>query len=401
MSDTALRQLEDVEIVPVVSNPFSQDTDNDYYPDEKDKHIAIADPMYINDAAIDDSYLFSDSANPKSDDESNWSDGTVTKCSIHSISSDKATESVSGIRFHRKSGIASFTITPEETSFYRYSVEREESDTPGSNRFYSVEITYQAESAKRSLSSNFANDYVEYPVYVDDDGTFLLKEGRTYTIHVNCENVMGYDFVISQANWVYAPAGGILKKCDFRLYELYGLLGRRVKSESESLEVGEILYITPELLYKAATGFSIDNPEALEKSKEEKINDILKELSYSLPSDTEIHFSMVCSIGGVVLMLIPGNPAKIASAVLACVGAGLYFYDKSKIDVSADNKKILYDYDMYVCCPVLNAGLLDFHQICVLSGWENKGYINRINGDLSGYVEPVTYQDVKSGLLFK
>ena len=402
MSDTALRQLEDIEIVPVVSNPFSQDTDNDYYPDEKDKNIAIADPMYINDAAIDDSYLFGDSVNPKSTDESNWSDGTVTKCSIHSISSDKATESVSGIRFHRKSGIASFTITPEETSFYRYSVEREESDTPGSNRFCSVEITYPERSSMRSLSSNFANDYVEYPVYVDDDGTFLLKEGRTYTIHVNCENVMGYDFVISQANWVYAPAGGILKKCDFRLYELYELLGRRVKTESESLEVGEILYMTPELLYKAATGFSIDNQEAVEKSKEEKINDILKELTYSLPSENEIYLCEAISVAGVVFLFwSPNIPVKIAGAAATFAGLGFTLYDKSKIDISKDNEKTLYDYDMNVCCPILNAGILDFHQICVLSGWENKGYINRINGDWGGYVEPITYQDVKDGLLFK
>ena len=393
MSDTALRQLEDIEIVPVVSNPFSNDTDNDYYPDDKDIFVAIANPMYINDAAIDDSYLFSDSTNPKSDDESNWSDGTLTKCSIHSISSDKATESVSGIRFHRKSGIASFTITPEETSFYHYSIEGEGFDSSGLNRFYNIEVTYPLRSMRSPMISLSGNT-VKANVQIEEDGTFLLKEGYTYTINVNCSNVMGYDFVISHANWVYAPAGGVLKKYGFKLPE------GRVKTES--LEVGEILYITPELLYKAATGFSIDNPEALEKTKDEKINDIMKELSYSLPSDSEIYFGEVVSIVGVMVMFVPPYiPVKIAGATTTFAGLGFTLYDKSKIDISKDNEKTLYDYDMNVCCPILNAGTLDFHQICVLSGWENKGYINRINGDWSGYVEPVTYQDVKSGLLFK
>ena len=156
------------------------------------------------------------------------------------------------------------------------------------------------------------------------------------------------------------------------------------------------------MLYKAATGFSIDNPEALEKSKEEKINDILKELSYSLPSDYEIYICGMISIAGVFcLFYTPTTLLKSISAVATVGGMGLYVYDKTKIDISSDNKKILNEYDMHVCSPILNQGALDFHQICALSGWENKGYINRISEGWSGYVAPVTYQDVKSGLLFK
>ena len=146
MSDTALHQLEDIEIVPVVSNPFSKDTDNDYYPDKKDKHIAVADPMYINDAAIDDSYLFSDSVNPRSSDESNWSDGTLTQSAIDSISSDKADKTVPTLSFHRKGSAAKFTITPEELSFYSYHIDR----LDDSKAWDVVRITYNKNGQEKT-----------------------------------------------------------------------------------------------------------------------------------------------------------------------------------------------------------------------------------------------------------
>ncbi len=121
-----------------------------------------------------------------------------------------------------------------------------------------------------------------------------------------------------------------------------------------------------------------------------------------MPSENEIYFCEAISVAGVVFLFwSPNIPVKIVGAAATFAGLGFTLYDKSKIDISKDNEKTLYDYDMNVCCPILNAGILDFHQICVFNGWDNKGYINRKNERWVGDVEPITYQDVKDGLLFK
>ena len=371
MSDTALRQLEDIEIVPVVSNPFSQDTDNDYYPDEKDKNIAIADPMYINDAAIDDSYLFSDSVNPKSDDESNWSDGTLKQSEIDSISSDKADKTVPTLSFHRKCSAAKFTITPEELSYYSYNIDWLDDSAP----WYVVRITYDKNGQEMTPD-------------IWEGGSVLLEPGKTYTIEIlsvgNAE--IEYDFSIHQDNWVYAPDGGVWKY-EKTLYDIGDGYLYNSDPALESVLPSKKLYFTFEQLYTAVTKRDFDNADPMET----KIDDVMDKIQVKWESTVDPNINIAVTIGGAYI----GMRWTPIGWVVFAIGAKWAIDSKLRDSEIESVRRILESDNRDISCSICSAG--DGKEIRNINAEKAPFYINRIDSGFQiGEVERIYAQEIIS-----
>lgn len=174
--------MSDILVIPAFSNPFSADTDKDYYPDNIDEDKLNTNPMYIYDAGIDDSdFHKGTSVTAKESDK--YTDGKLT------VNNNAGTAKYSFAR--RSNNFAYFTLTPDATSFYKLANK--------ANLAASITVTYEKGWGlwKKTVS-----------VKPEKDGTYLLDQGKEYTIEVYGRSSSEFDFTVKQDNWVYAPNGG-------------------------------------------------------------------------------------------------------------------------------------------------------------------------------------------------
>lgn len=165
----------DTKVLPVTSSPFSDDTDNDYYPDDKDKHKLEMDSMYIDDGKLDDSSFY---GGVKADviDTEEWTDGKFTG----------GTNAAYYVFNRRPNEMHTFTIKPVRTSFYKFKVGA-----------YSPMVMV--------IHNNwYGNDFID----AEADGTYLLEKDAEYTIWISADYYRDYEIIVNQDNWVLAKDGG-------------------------------------------------------------------------------------------------------------------------------------------------------------------------------------------------
>lgn len=174
------------EVLPATSNPFSADSDKDYYPDNVDEKKLEGNPMYIYDGGIkDDNFHDGNPIEKKTSDK--YTDGELI------VSDTDKTARYSFVR--RQDEFDKFSLKPDGRSFYKFNL-----NLPGT-----IQITYE----KKWL-------FFSETVYVEpeSDGTYLLEPGTEYTIEINSETPTHdfsseYVFTVEQDNWEYAEYGAV------------------------------------------------------------------------------------------------------------------------------------------------------------------------------------------------
>lgn len=170
------------EVIPVTSNPFSADTDMDYYPDNVDDNKLEGNPMYIYDGGInDDKFHDGNPIERKTSDK--YTDGELI------VSNTNKTARYSFVR--RQDEFDRFSLKPDGRSFYKFNLP--------------IDISY--EKGWWPFSETV---YVE----PESDGTYLLDQGIEYTIEINCKTSKNdfsseYVFTVEQDNWEYAEYGAV------------------------------------------------------------------------------------------------------------------------------------------------------------------------------------------------
>lgn len=181
-SNPLFDSMSNIKVIPATSNPFSADTDNDYYPDNEDSDKLEANAMYIYDSGIDDDDYHN--GNPiveKTSDK--YTDGKLI------IDNNAGTAKYSFTR--RPKEEANFILTPNGRSFYKFDY---------NNNYCNIEVSY----------TKWYKNWGE-PIYVErqDDGTYLLEQGTEYIISIIGGGNSEFNFTVEQDNWVYAPNGCI------------------------------------------------------------------------------------------------------------------------------------------------------------------------------------------------
>lgn len=176
--------LKDVPVIPASSNPFSKDSDKDYYPDNIDKDKMEANPMYIYDKGLDDSYFHKGIAVPEKMESDKYTDGY-----FDSHYNFEKNEYYARYLFKRDKGrFFDFVLKPQYDSFYKFS--------SNANIFNDISVYYEK------------GPFDEIVFVQEEEGTYLLERGKEYFIRVLGQGSSEYDFTVEQDNWVYAKDGG-------------------------------------------------------------------------------------------------------------------------------------------------------------------------------------------------
>lgn len=278
--------LADVQVIPATSNPFSKDTDKDYYPDNVDEKVLVKTPMWIDDVGIDDSEFHSDKiVEPKYSGK--YTDG---KLSVDN------SEQRAVYAFERKvNEYAYFKLVPKGESFYKISC---------SDSNVQIEVTYK---------KGFLYKQTEF--VKPQNGSYLLHMGEEYTIKAYGFYSSGkYELVVEQDNWEEASEGGVWEVLDYNSCNNYSPT--------------EALFITPELIVGATVGnISSDNEIHVAYTEEQikKIMAMVPDESFSSLSPLFDEIDDWEARAGFVLFFI--NPKKkLLNAAVKVVGTGLTIY---------------------------------------------------------------------------
>ena len=226
--NVSFSRLKDTHVVPAFSNPFSSDSDGDYYPDDKEtvENRLIRNNMYINDAALNDSEynkgeIFTEEESDK------YTDGAFC---FSTCDGPAKTQQRSWYSFIRKTNTTYyFDLKPERTSFYKF-----DSDAA---LHRTIKITYQNWGKTKTVSP-------------ESDGTYLLEKGTDYTIKFYTEadysgTYTDCSFTVSQDNWVYAPNGGLWEVTNYAMSNtLSGVLNDKTIYMPSSRIVSSIAELT-------------------------------------------------------------------------------------------------------------------------------------------------------------
>ncbi len=170
------------EVIPATSNPFSPDTDKDYYPDNLDENKLEGNPMYIYDGGInDDNFHDGNPIERKTSDK--YTDGELI------VSDTNQTARYSFVR--RQDEFDRFSLKPDGRSFYKFNLP--------------IDISYE-----KGWWPFTETVFVE----PESDGTYLLDQGIEYTIEINSKTSKNdfsseYVFTVEQDNWEYAEYGAV------------------------------------------------------------------------------------------------------------------------------------------------------------------------------------------------
>ncbi len=176
------KAMKDIEVIPALSNPFSKDTDGDYYLDSVDDKPLEKDDMYINDAALDDEDFH----------RGNIITEKPSKKTTDGIFVADNTAQTAKYVFTRSSNVNHFfTITPKRDSFYKF--------YNGATKLAYVDISHEKGIAL------WKETIYDSP---DSEGVYFLEKGVEYRIDVYGYNKGDYEFSIEQDNWVFAQYGG-------------------------------------------------------------------------------------------------------------------------------------------------------------------------------------------------
>lgn len=345
--------LKDRFVIPALSNPFSKDTDKDYYPDNIDEEKTTANPMYIYDKGLDDSEFHKGIPIPDRTPDK-FTDGILlTKNDL-----DK-NEYYARYSFKREKGrFCEFVLKPEYNSFYKF--------TSNASIFNDVSVYYKKGPFKEIV---FVNQ--------EEDGTYLLDAGKEYIIKVLGQGSSEYEFTVEQDNWAYAPNGGIRTPIKYS----FGTIA------TNNAEYGAMFLPTEKLLssiqnFKNGISVTID----LNSDIDTQINNILDETGMIVTEEEyksakEAIIGAASTAGGdilsVVLIFIPivgeGKKASVVVAVVTAIKNGFDF-----------GSKII----TYKAVPSAIGTIEDYYEQCNFKNAYRNGYANVYVIKTMGYLTP-------------
>jgi len=365
-----------IHVLPAISNPFSADSDNDYYPDDVDDNCFEEDDMYIEDDVLDDSHLHDDEEMDDSEEEINdfEEEMSVELCALKAksneikISDGKIKQPKGGeansllfTRKIRKGKSDKFSLTPTKRSYYRFNVAGAES--------YKIKVTYTTGILC------FKKTHTEKK---QSDGTYLLQPERKYQITIKCEGKGNYIFSIRKDNWVYAPNGGVVSEP----YMDFG--GNSVLHDYTSV------YIPEKTIQKICSiiNFSEKNDKDFKEvfirnmecrfftsKSENKIKAEVKKASDSV--------SIATTFAGVVLMFVP--EAKVLGIVTTSIGGVttatslMLTKSTSRLDeFSSTLRRAISKNNYNICVTSSRYGNLFSSTSLECSSWKNR-YIYKFN----------------------
>lgn len=351
-NNALFNEMKDIHVIPAKYNPFSKDTDGDYYPDNEDTEPLKMNPMLIYDPSIDDS-----SYHTSVDDVIKIYpaiEGLYSDASLESLNSTNE-EEISCVFTRRGNEVSTFTLTPGSTSFYKISCAG------------NVAISYKG---------GFLNKKT-YTVNKQSDGTYLLKGGVKYTIKTSTSTKSNYKFIIAQDNWVYAPNGGKWTPIEYS-----------GSSVSSGYLISGAMYITFDRLIETIEelhsdlivfNFSTDG------DIEAQVEEILRQTNMEV-SDADIQSaalsiaSLIASGLSTVSLFVATGPVKVLDIGLVALGdslsllgtpAALKTFDKALSSYGFKNALVQGNYNVYATkyyAPISN-----------WNAWEKAPYINKIH----------------------
>lgn len=188
--------LADVQVIPATSNPFSRDTDKDYYPDDVDKDKLTRNAMYIDDSNLDDREFHSGKKIVEKE---------ITEYTDGDLSIDDVAQITAYTFYRRPNEKVYFSLKPQKNAYYRF-VTDEVAKSLIRDR---IVVTYKKGFLWKETVT----------VSPEKDGTYLLKDGTEYIIEVTGYNqtARDYDFMVRQDNWIEAKDGGLWYPIDHSL----------------------------------------------------------------------------------------------------------------------------------------------------------------------------------------
>lgn len=358
------KTMSDVLVIPAFSNPFSADTDKDYYPDNVDERKLVVDNMYIYDDGIKDSD-FHNGTSITAKESDKYTDGKLV------IDRNANTAKYSFTR--RSKDVSYFTLTPNSTSFYKL--------TNKATGMKDVIVSYEKGWGLWAET-----------VYVnpEKDGTYLLEQRIEYTIEVYGISSFEFDFTVEQDNWVYAPDGGIWERI------------KPANMINPGYEASKTLYITPKLLVDATCG-KIDNGyEPYVVYTENDLKKVMTMVSADFTSELNTTVGAVCTgVGFAVVFLNPvtGTVGAIITFVgsTASIGGGLSLgwnvLENMKIK---DIEEAIRSGNFHISYSMYPISIYNIY-----NSWNTDKYINKVQGGAVGKVSTnLTYQQVQEACGF-
>ena len=351
-----------VEVIPANTNPFSADSDGDYYPDNVDDKPLEDDPMYICDASLNDSGFHQGStiSAPASD---KFTDGELVV--------DNAAQTAKYVFTRRPNEFHQFVLTPESNSFYKFT-----SDAALSN--------YVTVSHEEGLI--FKETIYDEP---ESDGTYFLKGGETYTIEIygstgSTAANLNYSFTVQQDNWVKAENGGKWTIGDTSYLSPWANTSTLAESE---------MYITPQLLVDA-TYSRINTPVTAQAVySEHDIELVMRNIADSEKSEVNAILSGIVTVGGVAIVLFAPQTLifKVVGDACTLIGGATFGYSILESFTVDHISEVIAEGNMHIYYTKHFAAPYNDNY----NAWITAPYIRRVKNNAPGTVSTsITYQDV-------
>lgn len=372
------------EVIPVTSNPFSADTDMDYYPDNVDDNKLEDTPMYIYDGGIkDDNFHDGNPIVKKTSDK--YTDGELIVSNT-----DKAAR-YSFVR--RQDEYNTFSLKPDGRSFYKFNL-------PGT-----IDVSYEKREWFFSETT-----YVE----PESDGTYLLEPGTEYTIEIHSETPTHdfsseYVFTVEQDNWEYAEYGAVCTAHESpTIFDSSDYQSIYISDKALHQIMNNYLMVRlnrPSISYEKFTGVD-DNGERNNWNPfyyncYEYVRYLNEAQTYGDAMGDSLNgiVGNLASIAGVVL-LISGSPAELA-AIVTVVGGGsaIYSIQSGLFNAQVEHKKqefidAMYDgkFNFHIYNVSTTTTFMEYHRSENKSflPWNTDHYVRKIFANTVYNVTPLT-----------
>ena len=217
--------LENLHVIPLISNPLIGDSDGDGINDNVDEFTASTNPVEIDYNLLNDSYIFLDDNEKEELISSNCLDPNIDIYNIDykfnnkklpSCGELKGSPVYEGDKFVTNKPEVEYTRYYDRKSYYEYRIfNYQNSDydiTINSDEIENFdigvyEIKWGKQGAEVTSTETQTDNQKEYK--------FALNEGKSYKICIKTDKPLSalmqkFTFSIKQNNWIYSPDGGVV-----------------------------------------------------------------------------------------------------------------------------------------------------------------------------------------------
>ena len=398
------------ELVYTGSSPVSEDSDYDYYLDSEEERISGISKKHWDKTKIDDA-IICDTNSPKGmlPDKSSYN---TTNGSVFEVACDGGSAKTNAIDFGRSTdwhynheGYTSvFSLNPRQYSDYIFDVIWVENIADVDFKVTYVEEHWFSKDETITVSPIAEPELTATGVRY----RYSLEPGVQYTISVNCNNdAAGYEVIVQQNNWVYAPNGAIVEA------------GAEISSGWGTYKEDHTMIYLKDVAVKNAIqgyyyhryGYTVsigDFQNLTESQKRDSCRDIAQKFieSYKLSQNSEIFsglgdfstvggaFFTTCDLVGIKALPLIGLPTGLSATALTYVGL-VALVDGKLVKLENDRYEkaladSIYDGEYNVVMDIMyksNHSMTDNYSYnkVLWHAWTNKGYVYKYaaNGDIN------------------